>query len=300
MYFLMRKIITLIVVSIILLSCKAKNMDNKSVKNNYYELTKAVDQKAVLVLYPCFPCNAENTKAEASFLKDLEKKGITTLLLNDNQKLFLTETEKNGYAKSLNSIFDKNRIKKENVFMGGFSSGGNVALLLSSYLIKNNNPIQPKGLLVVDSPVDLEQLYRNAQKDIAANAAPEAVEEGKFLTSLFEKELGKPQENPEKYKIASPYLISGNSIENIQYLKEIKTRFYCEPDLEWQQKNRERKFEDLNALMLKKANESLHHLGNQNSEYIETKNRGIRANGKKHPHSWNLVEQGELVKWMLD
>lgn len=296
----MRKIITLTVLSITLLSCAAKNMGNGAVKNDHYELMKAADPKAVLVLFPCFPCDAEHTKMEAGFLKDIEKKGITTLLLNNNQKLFLTESEKNQYAKYLNSVFDKNKVKKENVFMGGFSSGGNVALLLSSYLIKNHNPIQPKGLFVVDSPVDLEQLYHNAQKDVAANIHPDAVEEGRFLIALFEKELGKPEENQGKYKVASPYLISGNSVENIQYLKGIKTRFYCEPDLDWQQKNRGRKFEDLNALMLKKANESLHNLGNQNTEYIETKNRGIRANGKKHPHSWNLVEQEELVKWMVD
>lgn len=296
----MRKIITLTVLSITLLSCAAKNMGNGAVKNDHYELMKAANPKAVLVLFPCFPCDAEHTKMEAGFLKDIEKKGITTLLLNNNQKLFLTESEKNQYAKYLNSVFDKNKVKKENVFMGGFSSGGNVALLLSSYLIKNHNQIQPKGLFVVDSPVDLEQLYHNAQKDVAANIHPDAVEEGRFLIALFEKELGKPEENQGKYKVASPYLISGNSVENIQYLKGIKTRFYCEPDLEWQQKNRGRNFEDLNALMLKKANESLHNLGNQNTEYIETKNRGIRANGKKHPHSWNLVEQEELVKWMVD
>lgn len=296
----MRKIITLTVLLLTLLSCTAHKVDNGTVESKQYGLTKAADQKAVLVLYPCFPCDAEHTKTEAYFLKNLEKKGITILLLSNNQKLFLTESEKNEYAKSLNSIFDENRIKKENVFIGGFSSGGNVALLLSSYLIKSYNPIQPKGLLVVDSPVDLERLYYNAQRDIIANVDPDAVEEGQFLTELFEKELGKPQENPEKYKTASPYLISQNSVENIQYLKGIRTRFYCEPDLEWQQNNRDRKFEDLNALMLKKTTESLQNLGNQNAEYIETKNRGIRANGKRHPHSWNIVEQEELVRWMLN
>ncbi|MFP3832075.1 hypothetical protein [Chryseobacterium sp. SIMBA_028] len=296
----MKKNIFLIALSVFLVSCTTRNIAAESVKNNHYKLKQSSDQKAVLILFPCFPCDTEHTQTEAGFLKNIENKGITTLLLNDNQRLFLTESEKEEYAKSLNTILDQKKIKKENIFIGGFSSGGNVALLLSAYLIKKHNAIQPKGLLVVDSPVDLEQLYRNAGKDIIANADPDAVEEGKFLTELFEKKLGKPNENPEKYKIASPYLISGNSIENIQYLKAVKTRFYCEPDIEWQQNNKGRKFEDLNAFMLKKVNESLGNLGNQKSEYIETKNRGIRANGKQHPHSWNIVEQDELVKWMLD
>lgn len=296
----MRKNIFLVVLSIFsLLSCSTVGIsENGIVKNEHYELNKSVNQKAVLVLFPCYPCDLENTKAEAGFLKNIEKEGITTLLLNSNQKLFLTESEKEEYARSLNKIFNKNKIKKENVFIGGFSSGGNVALLLSSYLIKSHDFIQPKGLLVVNSPIDLEQLYHNAERDIMANADSDAVEEGRFLTTLFKKELGKPSENLEKYKIASPYLMSCNSVENIQYLKDIKTRFYCEPDLEWQKSNRNRKFEDLNALMLKKGYEALMNLGNKNAEYIETKNRGIRANGKKHPHSWNLVEHGELVNWM--
>ncbi|WP_157837440.1 hypothetical protein [Chryseobacterium sp. P1-3] len=53
-------------------------------------------------------------------------------------------------------------------------------------------------------------------------------------------------------------------------------------------------------MFLKKTNEALVNLGNHTAEYIETKNRGIRANGKKHPHSWNIVEQKGLVKWMLE
>lgn len=296
----MKKNILLIVLSLFLFNCTVKNGGNNIGKNDHYELIRSDNQKAVLVLFPCFPCNAEHTKAEAGFLKDLEKKGITTVLLDYNQKLFLTDAEKKEIADQLNSILNKHHIDKKNVFIGGFSGGGNVALLLSSFLIKSEDSIQPKGLLVVDSPIDLEQLYHNAAKDVAANVDTDAVEEGKFLTALFERELGKPGEHPEKYKIASPYLISSNSVENIQYLKNIKTRFYCEPDLDWQQQNRGRKFEDLNAFVLKKANEALLNLGNPATEYIETKNRGIRANGKKHPHSWNIVEQRELVLWMLD
>ncbi|MGH1516412.1 hypothetical protein [Chryseobacterium sp. JK1] len=295
----MLKSIFLIVISVFSLSCTANRSEPNVVKRKHYELNRSADQKAVLVLFPCFPCDIENTKKEAGFLKDLEKEGITTLLLDYNQKLFLTESEKQKYSKTVNSILDQHHIDKNNIFIGGFSSGGNVAFLLSSYLVKSKNSIQPKGVLVVDSPIDLEQLYLNAQKDVAANVNPDAVEEGKFLISLFEKELGKPSENVQKYQSVSPFLMSSNSTENLQYVKGIKTRFYCEPDLQWQNKNRNRKFEDLNAFFLKKANELLYNLGSRKTEYIETQNRGIRANGQKHPHSWNIVEREGLIRWIL-
>lgn len=290
---------TLIALLCLLIFSKVKSQEIKTVKGDHFELKIAPQQKAILLLFPCYPCDIEHTKTEAAFLKDIEKEDISTLLLDYNRKLYLTEVEKEEYAKTLNTIFIENNIKKENIFMGGFSSGGNVAILLSSYLIKTENPIQPKGLIVVDSPIDLEELYKGAKNDVQKNKEPDAVAEGKFLIDLLGKEIGRPQENIEKYKSFSPYLISSNSTEHIKYLKNIKVRLYCEPDLEWQLKNKARKYEDLNAFKLEKAYHSLLDLGNQQVELIKTTGRGIRANGQKHPHSWNIVERENLIQWIL-
>lgn len=289
------------VLSVFLMGLLAQKAFGQTVKGNHYEARIAPEQKAVLVLFPCFPCNIEHTKTEAGFLKDIEKKGITTILLDYNQKLFLTESEKKEYAATLQKIFKRNKISRENVYLGGFSGGGNVALLMSSFLIKNQYPLQPKGLLVVDSPIDLERLYAGAKKEVAKNADADAVEEGQYLITLFEKEIGKPTTNHDKYKALSPFVMSTDPKEsNIQYLKDIKTRFYCEPDLKWQFEKKKRTYEDLNAYILEKANQALVKLGSRHTEFIETKDRGIRADGTKHPHSWNIVEQGDLLKWMIE
>ena len=280
---------------ILLTNCKSK----KITENNDYLINKAENQKAILVLFPCFPCDKINTKTEAKFLENIEKEGITTILLDYNQKLFLKENEQKYLSLKLNSIFDDNEISKQNVFIGGFSSGGNITILLSNYLLKTNNEIQPKGIFVVDSPLDLEELYKNAENDIKKNISIEAVEEAKFITTLFGKEIGNPMRNIENYKKYSPYLISNNSIQNIEFLKNIKTRFYTEPDLDWQSENRNRKYEDLNAFKLEKTYNSLKQLGAKKTEFIKTENRGYRANGQKHPHSWNIVEKENLVDWIL-
>ncbi|PQA95039.1 hypothetical protein B0A69_06185 [Chryseobacterium shigense] len=297
----MRKSILLIVLSLFLMVFATQNVSGQTIKGRHYELTIAKDQKVVLVLFPCFPCNIEHTKTEAGFLKGIEKKGVTTILLDYNQKLFLTESEKQEYAKSLHKIFKRNKISTDHTYIGGFSGGGNVALLLAAFLIKNHDPIQPKGLLVVDSPIDLEKLYANARKDVTKNADPDAVEEGKFLTELLEKEIGKPGMNREKYKTFSPYLMSASPDEgNIHYLKNIKTRFYCEPDLKWQLEKKNRTYEELNAYVLEKAVQTLQKEGSKHTELIQTRDRGIRADGTKHPHSWNIVDGNELVKWMME
>jgi hypothetical protein len=295
-----KRIFLILFISLFLVNCKTKKSEIKVLKNKNYELKISNNQKAILILFPCFPCDIENTKTEAKFLKNIEKVGITTLLLSYNQKLFLTENEKIKYAKAINDILDKNEIKKEKIFIGGFSSGGNISIILSNYLLKTKNIIQPKGVFAVDSPLDLEELYNGAKKDIEKNISKDAVNEGNFLVEMLEKELGKPNENKENYKEFSPFIISSNSTTNIKYLKDIKIRLYCEPDLDWQQQNRNRKYEELNACKLDKTYNTLINLGSKTVEFVKTKNRGVRANGEKHPHSWNIVERESLLKWMIE
>lgn len=296
----MKKSILLVFTVLLLVACKEAKRSVKIVKGDNYELKITDPQKAVLVLFPCYPCDIENTKTEAKFLKDIEKAGITTLLLNYNLKLFLTDSEKTEYAKTLNTILDQNKVANDNVYIGGFSGGGNIALLLTDYLLKTKNQIQPKGLMVVDSPIDLEALYNESQKEVIKNIDAEAVAEGQYLMELFDNTLGKPNENIEKYKAFSPYLVSCNSTQNIRSLKDIKTRFYSEPNLEWQNTHKKRTYQDLNAYKLEQAILSLKQLGSTQTEFIATKNRGYRANGDYHPHSWNIVEQRDLIKWITE
>ncbi|WP_306351425.1 hypothetical protein [Flavobacterium sp. '19STA2R22 D10 B1'] len=293
-----KKALFILFISFFLVCCKKEKKEIKIVKDKNYELKISLDQKAVLILFPCYPCDIENTKKEAFFLQDLEKEGITTLLLNYNQKLYLSEGDKIEYSKAINSILDQNEVKKENIYIGGFSSGGNVSVLLTNYLLKTKNAIRPKGTFAVDSPLDLEELYKGAKNDIKKNVDKDAVEEGVFLVEMLEKEIGKPETDIEKYKAVSPYIFSCNSTANIEFLKNIKVRFYCEPDLEWQMKNKNRTYEDLNVHKQEKTYHSLVNLGSTKAELIKTENRGIRANGEKHPHSWNIVERASLLQWI--
>ncbi len=289
-----------ILISSIVIACKVHNPEIKQIHAENYELRISPKQKAILILFPCFPCDIENTKTEAKFLNDIEHEGITTLLLNYNQKLFLADSDKKELANLLNEILDSNKIKNENIYIGGFSSGGNIAFLLSNYLLETKNKISPKALFVVDSPLDLEELYYGAIKDVKKNSHPDAVAEGNFIIELFEKEIGKPSEDIDRYKAMSPYLISCNSMINMRNLSKIKTRFYCEPDLDWQMKNRQRNYEDLNAYKMEIVHQALLTIGSTQTEFIKTTNRGIRANGERHPHSWNIVERESLIKWILD
>jgi hypothetical protein len=175
----------LVVIGMLLLACKTKSKAMKVVQEPEYELQIAANQKAVLILFPCFPCDRNNTKTEAKFLEGIEKHGVTTLLLSYNRKLFLTPAEQTQQAASLNRILDKNRVEKENIYIGGFSSGGNVSVVLSNYCSKRAIPFNQRALFVVDSPLDLEQLYYNAQANLKINKSEETVQEARAFLRLF-------------------------------------------------------------------------------------------------------------------
>ncbi len=265
-----------------------------------YELAKAENQKALLILFPCFPCDAENTKTEFKINDIALKNNISVLMLNFNQHLYLKEEEKEKLASQLNSILEKENLKSENVYIGGFSSGGNVSFLLSSYLIQTQNNIQPKGVFLADSPIDLLGLYRTSQKNISKNKAPESVEEAKWIVSEFDKIFGNPSTGISKYEENSPFTLESKSIRNIIFLKNLKVRLYTEPDTTWWKENRANDYEDLNAYSIEKLAEELKTRNFNKTELIKTENRGYRSNGNRHPHSWSIIDENDLVKWVLE
>jgi hypothetical protein len=265
-----------------------------------YELVKAENQKALLILFPCFPCDAENTKNEFKIIDVALKNNISVLMMNFNQHLYLEKEEKEKLAKQLNSILKEGNLKSENIFIGGFSSGGNVSFLLSNYLIQTKNNIQPKGVFLVDSPIDLLELYKTSQKNIEKNVASESVEEAKWIVSEFDKIFGFPSSGIKKYEEHSPFTFKSKSIQNISSLKDVKLRLYTEPDTIWWKENRANEYEDLNANSIEKLSEELKKQNFKKTELIKTTNKGYRSNGNRHPHSWSIVDENDLVKWILE
>ncbi|WP_143592045.1 alpha/beta fold hydrolase family protein [Tenacibaculum holothuriorum] len=254
-----------------------------------------------MILFPCFPCDAKNTLSEFKISDISIENGFSVLAMNLNQRLFLTQIEKQELVEQLEKIVLENNLPKENVFIGGFSSGGNVSLLISDYLVQNKSKIQSKGVFVVDSPIDLLALYKTAQKNLKLNFSQPSIQEATWIKSFFDKEFGNPKDGIAKYENNSPFTLETQNIQNLRNLKNLKIRLYTEPDLKWWQENRKNNYEDLNAYYLKKLSDKLKtEFGSKNIELIETKNRGYRANGERHPHSWAIVNEKDLIKWMTE
>jgi hypothetical protein len=298
----MHKLILLL--TLIVISCKGQNKENnqtKKIKTPEFKLIKSEEQNGLLILFPCFPCDAENTLSEFKISEISIKNGFSVLAMNFNQHLFLKLSEKQELAQRLEKIVIENNLNRKKIFIGGFSSGGNVSLLISDYLIEIKSIVQPKGVFVVDSPIDLLALYKTAQKNLTNNFSKPSIQEAAWIKSFFDKEYGNPKNGIDNYEKYSPYTLETQNIKNLKNLKNLKIRFYTEPDLKWWKENRKNNYDDLNAYYLKQLSDKLkNEFGSQNIRLIETINKGYRKNGDRHPHSWSIVNTNDLMKWMLE
>lgn len=276
-----------------------KSYTNSIETENYELILPAVEQKGVLILFPGFPETPERVKNEFKIIGPALNEGIAIVLMKFNQRLWLETEEKFRLTKIMNDLFELQNLSAKNVYIGGFSSGGNISLLFANHLAQTQNIIQPKGVFAIDAPVDLLGLYEVAQRNITRNFAEVSTNESKHIIQLLEEHFGKPSNGLENYESYAPYTHQTKKLHNLAHLKNIKIRLYTEPDVEWWQENRQNEWEDMNAYFLKNLAEALTKKYGDKVEYIATQNRGYRANGQRHPHSWSIVEVGELLDWIM-
>jgi len=306
---LLRIILILIPILIIAFSCN--NSENKQrassgkiefqevIKENY-ELNKPANNiKGVLVLFAGYPQNATDIKREFTILELAKNNNIAVLYMNYNQKLWMEQHEKLQIAEQLQMVFETHQLPTNNIYIGGFSSGGNVALLVSDFMTDQKFSLTPKGVFIIDSPLDLAELYITSYKNVQRNFSKPSVQESTWLLKTLEEKFGNPNKDISKYEAYSIFTLKTNNIDNIKHLKNTKIRLYTEPDTLWQKKNRMVDYEQMNAYPIKKLSETLNKLKFTDVTYIPTKHKGYRANGKRHPHSWSIVNKNNLIEWML-
>lgn len=168
--------IILIIILIGLVSCKQTKQKKEQTTSEKIEFTKIIKEdyelykpnkqiKVVLILFGGYPEIAKDIKREFKILKIARDNDIAVILSNYNHKLWLEENEKNQLARNLQKIIEDNKLPKDNIFIGGFSSGGVISLLISNYIVGMKQfYMNPKGVFIVDSPIDLAALYTSSEK----------------------------------------------------------------------------------------------------------------------------------------
>jgi len=278
----------------------------------YYTITPK-STRAVLVL---FPSAFESCESVISCNKNLIQKsfdkGIMTVVIssNFNRSLSIDKFALNFFNKTFTEITTKNILSKDKFIMCGLSLGGMNALRYTELAQDENfkTSVKPIAVIGVDPPVDEVGLFYRAQDEVNLyqpdssklnNGQQNALTEGKMLVADF-KEMygGTPEQIPNNYIKHSPYTRTEKDGGNAKYLLKIPTKIYCDPDINWHLKNRQRDYYHINASDQTALINFLTLNGNKNAEFKSCIGKGYRLDGTRHPHSWSIIDTDDCIKWI--
>jgi pimeloyl-ACP methyl ester carboxylesterase len=225
-----------------------------------------------------------------------------TIAIAGGENMYADEKVIDKLNRGLTDFIKRNpTISRDKFVMGGFSAGGTISLRYAEYSIENptKTPVSLKGVFVVDSPIDLGDIWEYFQREIKKNYSEAGVFEAKMVSEKMNKEIGTPEANPKRYNELTPFNHKLTEEGNERFLKNIAVRVYEDMDVEWQLKQRRRSLFDSNALSASELINRLMLMGNQRAEFMTSKQPGMRSNGMRHPHAWSIVDEVECIQWTL-
>jgi len=276
--------------------------NNEDADNGYYLAIQPNTEElnGVLVLLPGFGQAAESIFPESKIQNVAYLHNILTIAVAGGRKLYADDTVIENLNMALEHVKTTYSVDSDEFIIGGFSAGGTIGLRYAEYCIDRSQeaPIQPKGVFTVDSPVDLFDIWDYFQREIKKNYSDAGVSEAKFVSEIMIKEIGDPAVEKDNYNKLTPFNSDLDYPGNEKFLKNMSVRVYHDVDVVWQLQNRRRSLFDSNALAASEMINRLLLLGNQNAEFMTAKQPGYRSAGFRHPHSWSIVDEVELIQWV--
>ncbi len=187
------------------------------------------------------------------------------------------------------------------VFLAGLSLGGTRALRLAAHLSESGDapPFHLAAVAIVDAPLDMARLWETERRAGELSFHPAAADEGRWVTYLLETHLGGAPENASaRYAEYSPFSRTAPDGGNAAILRDLPTRAYHEPDVDWWIENRRKSYYDMNSIDLAALINQLRVLGNENAQLVSSHARRAGYPGAS-PHTWSVVDNEELVEWFL-
>jgi hypothetical protein len=277
--------------------------DGDSKELFYYSLSPKGDIAGTLVLFPPTWQTTENViNHNVELLKLAHAKNLLVIIPSINYNLYLDEESMIFLNKVFTNVIEKYKSNREKFVFGGFSLGGMNAIRYTEMAYQNEEltAIKPVAVYGVDPPLDLARLYRSFERTIEKNFSEPAMREAKDYLAKLERQFGgSPHNDPSIYIKHSMYSKSKKDGGNAHYLGSVPVRIYCDPDIDWQLRERRMDYYDMNAVDQTAMINHLVLAGNDKAEFINALGKGYRLDGRRHPHSWSLVEPVECIDWII-
>ncbi len=252
----------------------------------------------VLLLLPGFAQDAESIFPESKLHNVAYVNKILTIAIAGGRKLYADNQVIDRLNDAIIHVKEKYKVASDQFIIGGYSAGGTISLGYAEYCNSTvNAPMKPQGVFAVDSPVDLFMIWDYFQREIAKNYSEAGVGEAKFISEIMLSEIGDPNIDVGNYDRLTPFNASKNEPGNEIHLKNTPLRLYEDIDVEWQLNNRRRSLFDSNSLPASELINRLLLLGNEEAEFVTAKQPGFRSAGFRHPHSWSIIDEIDLINW---
>jgi hypothetical protein len=268
----------------------------------------ASDVEAVLVLLPGFGGGVASYELASGATPStlpaaLAARGVLTVVATPTGgTLYATEESVRALDDLLAALFDGYGIGSVPVAIGGFSAGGTGALRYAQTCARDacRAVAGIAAVFGVDPPLDFERLYRSARLSIERAAPRTNVAEERMILQMLEESLGgSPEQARAGYLRSSVVLASEADGGNAPLLGSTPIRLYTEADVQWWMDERNLDFHGLNAVDHAALINLLRVAGNAGAELIITTGKGYRPDGQRHPHSWSIVDEAELMEWLM-
>lgn len=207
-----------------------------------------------------------------------------------------------SFKEILTEVTSKHKLADEKFFVGGFSIGGSCAVKFTEEANRENYQFKPIAVFGIDPPLDFERFYYSRKRDLRLAGQSKPSEEALYMIKVIEKEMNDaPDVARSNFHKISPYSFTDTNQTAIKFLLNTSLRIYTEPDVNWWIKERGIDFSGMNALDASAMINELNKLGNKKAQLITTQNKGYRKpQNVRHPHSWSIVDNEELIKWLLN
>ena len=257
-----------------------------------------IGKPAGMIVFP--HSRREQVRTEAIIRYALKNQLAVIYVTTDNRLEFLFEEKKikeiADYVSTACAQFD---IPSDNLMYCGMSLAGTRAMKLAIFTKqeKDYGHIIPKAIAICDAPLDMVRVYNSSKLAVELNFEPISANEGKWVSEYLETNIGTPENSLASYNYFSPYRRSVRNGGNTSYFRDIHVRAYTEPDVNWWIENRRKDYYGMNAYDLAGFINQLLILESDKASLITTSNKGKQPDGTRQFHSWNIVDEMELVNW---
>jgi dienelactone hydrolase len=306
-----RLFLIIVTLSFFAISCNGQKESNPKIEKVFLDKTDTTKNCYTIIYPPKFPWTgylflvpgfgetAENVLQQTDLPQKLAQNGILTIIptFQDGVLSFgVDSVSQQTFDRILNDVTSKHKLIDQRFYVGGFSIGGSCAIKYAQKIA-----VKPAAVFAIDPPLDFERFYNSAKRDIRLSKNNEANQENVYMIDRLEKETGgSPKTKLFEYYSLSPYSFSDTTQTAVKKLINLPLRIYTEPDINWWLKERGADLTSMNATECSAMINELNRLGNQKAELITTQNKGYRKpDNKRHPHSWSIVYNDELIKWLL-